>query len=207
MDSLTPLASPTKHVADRCKPLKTIYMKKWYLVLGIIFSGVCILKAEEDKGNYVLIGDSTNAYPTINSILKLDYFDNKVVYIDIWGTRCGPCLREFKHLKPLKKRFNKDSIVFLYLSSPYSERWDDNNAERWKELIYKHKLTGVNILMSAECYVGFFKRYKDKYENKEMYAIPTYLLVDRNGKIVDFKAPRPSERVKLFREIELLLDN
>ena len=178
-------------------------MKVSLLILGLLIS-VIVVKSQDLRNDHKIIGDSLNIYKSVDDILRLKDFQNKVVYVDIWGTRCGPCLGEFKFLPELKDRFKNDSIEFLYLCCPYDLEWDSKNAVLWRELIKKHHLTGTNILMSAECYTkGFFDKYKDKVA--VMYLIPTYLLVDKQGNIVDFNAPRPSSKNVLYDKIELLL--
>lgn len=164
-------------------------------------------EAQNGNDDYTIIGDSTNIYPTIDSILKLKKFQNKVVYVDIWGTRCSPCIQEFGYLPALKEKFAKDSVAFLYLCSPYSVKWDKQNEKRWHDLIIKHELKGVNVFISPECYdSGFFEKYKDNYTEERRYTIPMYLLVDRTGEIVNFNAPRPSTGELLYKDIQLLLD-
>ena len=86
-------------------------------------------------------------------------------------------------------------------------KWDPRNERLWKELIKKHGLEGIHVLMTAECYKnGFFEKYKSKFEPKNVYAIPTYLLVNKKGEIVNFQAPRPSEGEVLYKEIQKFLD-
>jgi len=164
-------------------------------------------EAQNVNDDYTIIADSTNIYPTIDSILKLDKLQNKVVYVDIWGTRCSPCLREFAYLPALKEKFANDSVAFLYLCCPYSLKWDKQNEKRWLDLIIKNELKGVNVFISPECYgTGFFEKYKDNYTEERRYTIPTYLLVDKKGEIVNFNAPRPSTGNLLYKDIQSLLD-
>jgi len=150
--------------------------------------------------------DSANVFPTIDKILELNELKNKVVFVDIWGTRCPPCLKEFQELPGLKHRFQNESVAFLYLCSPYTVKRDKQNEKLWKALVLKNDLKGINVLISSDCYgKGFFDKYKDKYSDARKYAIPTYLLVDKKGKIRDFDAPRPSKGKLLYDEIEKLL--
>lgn len=181
-------------------------MRVVFLFLGFMLFQVAG-EAQNVNDDYTIIGDSTNIYPTIDSIFKLKELRNKVVYVDIWGTRCSPCLREFNYLPALKERFAKDSVAFLYLCSPYSLEWDKQNEKRWQDLIIKNKLKGVNVFISPDCYdSGFFEKYKDNYTEERMYSIPTYLLVNKNGEIVNFNAPRPSSGDLLYNDIQSLLD-
>lgn len=181
-------------------------MRILYLLLIVIFFPIESI-GQKTIEDYTIFGDKENIYKSIDDILEMDGLRNKVVYVDIWGTHCGPCIREFSNLPELKTRFKNDSVVFLYLCSPYKVKWDKKNAKLWEELIVKHDLSGINILISAECYMdGFYEKYKDKFSPQSMYAIPRYLLVDKKGVIADFNAPRPSSKEKLFSAIQALID-
>ncbi|WP_429773988.1 TlpA family protein disulfide reductase [Agaribacillus aureus] len=146
--------------------------------------------------DFFLFGESTNIYPDIDKILTIEALKNKVVYVDIWGTRCRSCLREFQYVSKIQQKYHKDtSIVFLYLCSPYTTNWDANNAKRWREQVYQHDLKGMHLLISAECYENeFFNKYKSRIKPENMFMIPTYLLVNKKGEIVNFNAAKPSNQ-------------
>lgn len=151
--------------------------------------------------SFILIAD-TNRYQQLEAILQEPWFKGKLVYIDLWGTRCGPCLEEFKQLPELKERYKGKDLTFLYLKSPYS--FDD--SKEWKEMVDQYHLRGVNVAMSIQFYVeGFWKKYAAKYPEERWYTIPTYLIADRNGTILDFDAPRPSNKEKLYPLLDKLL--
>ncbi len=182
-------------------------MKKQFLVLIGMLLFCEITYAQKSIADFEIIEDSTNIFKSIDDFFKLDKFKGKVIYVDVWGTRCGPCIKEFEYHKDLKEKFKDKSVEFLYLCSPYSMNWDSQNVELWKKLIVKHNLEGLNVFMSPYCYMdGFFEKYSDKYTEREKYGIPAYLLVNKNGQIVNFKAPRPSSKNELYDEIESLLN-
>jgi len=150
-------------------------IRKITITITLLLVSVCIY-GQKSIDDFNIIGDSTKMFKTIDDIIKIEALKNKVAYIDVWGTRCGPCLMEFKYLPDLKNKFRNDSIVFLYLCSPYSMTWNNENAELWKKLIIKHNLDGINIFMSAECYIyGLYEKYKEKFTPSTMYMIPRYL--------------------------------
>jgi thiol-disulfide isomerase/thioredoxin len=177
------------------------------ILIGLLLIQTISFSQENNLDGFKIIADSTNIYKSIDDILRINDFDNNVVYVDIWGTRCGPCLQEFAHTAELKERFRDKPIKFLYACSPYTMEWDKDNEKLWKELIAKYNLKGVNVFMSPECYMeGFFEKYSDKYPENEKWSIPAYLLVNKKGEIVNFRAARPSTKEKLYAEIEKLLD-
>lgn len=156
--------------------------------------GACQPSAQETQ-----LYSDTSQFKSIEAVLNLPALKGKVVFIDLWGTRCGPCLEEFRHAKMLKERYTGKPVAFLYLKSPYN--FDD--TKEWKEMVERYDLAGINISMSINFYVrGFWERFRQKYPGNRMYGIPTYLIVNRQGKIVNFDAPRPSSLEVLFRAID-----
>jgi thiol-disulfide isomerase/thioredoxin len=121
----------------------------------------------------------------------------KVVYIDLWGTWCGPCREEFVHLADLKKRFSNKSVDFVYIAK-------ENNPEPekyWKQMAAYYKLNGRHILMDK----NLERYFSDLYTRNGNFSFPSYILVDKQGKLVTIRASRPSDKEKLYKEIEKLL--
>lgn len=122
------------------------------------------------------------------SFKSLKDFRGKYVYIDIWATWCGNCWVELPYLKKLEEKYKEKNIVFISLS------WD-KFEDKWKETIKKQEMTGVQLLVK-DIEDPFFVNYAVK-------SIPRYILIDPNGLIVDYNAPRPSDS----DAIEKLLKN
>lgn len=135
---------------------------------------------------------------TLEDLIKRKEFTNSILYIDIWGTRCGPCIYEFKYASELKDRYNGENIKFIYLSVAYSHF---NDEQKWKNMIKKFNLVGFHSLIGVELYDNIMKR-----EGIERpYIIPHYILVDKDGKIVELNALRPSSKQELYNQIDKLL--
>jgi thiol-disulfide isomerase/thioredoxin len=48
------------------------------------------------------------------SLVRLsDYLEKKVVFIDFWGTYCGPCLRELAQIQELHEEFKDKGLIVL----------------------------------------------------------------------------------------------
>jgi thiol-disulfide isomerase/thioredoxin len=114
-------------------------------------------------------------------------FKGKVVYVDFWGTTCAPCLEEFKNFtKPLKEQYkNRPDIAYLYICG--------GTKLIWKQQLQKFNIEGDHIFLNTKDYATLFHRSVRGSKNSVL-AMPRYLIMDKQGKIVDKDAPPPSER-------------
>lgn len=118
---------------------------------------------------------------TAGTTLSLSSLKNKVVYIDVWATWCGPCIQEMPASKVLRKSFEKnDKVVFLYISI-------DSDQQAWKKYLEENAdFKGEHINQPrGEQFQSFWKNY-------QFSSIPRYMLIDQEGKLVDANADRPS---------------
>ncbi len=106
-------------------------------------------------------------------------FAGKPLYIDLWATWCGPCRAEIPFLDKIKEAYKNKPITFLSL-----DVYDD--AGKWAAMVEGQKMSGWQ-LMSPDRDMPFLKKYV-------VDGIPRFILLDKNGKIIDANAPRPSEQ-------------
>ncbi len=111
---------------------------------------------------------------------SLSDFKGKVVYLDVWATWCKKCLEEMNKGKKLKEAFkgNKD-VVFLYVSI-------DIDAEKWKNYIKLNQVEGVHLISRDGAEENILQRYDIPY-------IPRFVLIDKQGNIVQYEAKAPSD--------------
>ena len=115
----------------------------------------------------------------------LSDFRGKVIYMDLWATWCGPCIQESPFFEALSKKYEGKDIVFLPVST-------DSRATTWKSYLKAHH-------KNLPQYISQDQALKDGW--CVMY-IPRFILIDRDFKIVNAYAPRPSEE-----EIEDILNS
>lgn len=117
---------------------------------------------------------------TSGKMVSLSDFKGKVVYIDFWGTWCGPCRQEIPHLKELHSKFeSNDKVVFMSVALERGER----NA--WLNFVRSQGLKGVQLFVEqSNRYVG---------EKFRIASVPTFMLIDKNGNLADANAKRPSD--------------
>ena len=133
--------------------------------------------------------------------MSLTDLKGKYVYMDIWATWCGPCIREIPSLKKIEKQFEGKNIEFVSISVDEGRGYKGNAAEAykgWKKMVADKDLGGIQLLADK----GFNSDFVRKYQ---INGIPRFILVDPNGNIVSADAPRPSNPalIDLFNELGL----
>ena len=118
---------------------------------------------------------------------SLDSFKGKFVYIDVWATWCGPCIQQIPFLKSLEKEYHGKNIEFISLSTDESSRsggsWEAAE-KKWRDFVKAKQLSGTQL------WAGQDYSFQQEYQ---INAIPRFILIDTEGKIIDANAPRPSE--------------
>ncbi len=139
-------------------------------------------------------------YEQINSIYDIIRpLKGKVIYLDVWGTWCGPCKEELKHIPELKAKFKEKDVAYVYLDLD-----DDNLDAQWKEFIKVNNMEGLHLRKSRQTIVPFWKELLANATDKAEYY-PQYFIFDKEGKLVVSKAKRPSEKEELYAQIEQFL--
>ena len=107
---------------------------------------------------------------------KLSDFKGRLIYVDLWATWCGPCLKEAPLFEALAKRYEGKDIVFVPIGT-------DTKAQVWREFLAEHKKElpqyhTTDAVLHTDWAVDF---------------IPRFILIDKDFRIIDAHAPRPSE--------------
>lgn len=169
-------------IFDNCEPLlvsergKDAYMK---------------LRLQAEKMLTQLPAAGEYAYPFAyknkeNEIVRLSDFKGKYVLIDIWATWCGPCKAQMPYLKQLEEEMAGKNIVFvsICLNEP-------SKRQEWLDYIENNDMAGYCLMADN----AFKDEMIVKYNIK---AIPRFILVDPEGKLITAEAPQPREAA--FRE-------
>lgn len=110
-------------------------------------------------------------------VYNLSDFNGKYVYIDVWATWCGPCKAETPHLIALKEKFKGKNVEFIQISV-------DEQKSDWENYVSKEGLDGIQLFAAGwdNPLCDFFK----------INGIPRFILIDKDGNIVNPNADRPS---------------
>lgn len=90
----------------------------------------------------------------------------KAVFIDMWATWCGPCMKGLEAMEPLKEKLKESNVVFVYLTN------ESSPEGTWKSQVAK--TPGVHYRITNALWS----------EIPNLKGIPQYYLYDRHGKRV-----------------------
>jgi thiol-disulfide isomerase/thioredoxin len=122
---------------------------------------------------------------------SLNDFKGKYVFIDFWATWCGPCKQEIPHMKKLVKDYKfYDEIIFVSISL-------DGDQIKWKEFVKDNNMTWLQLWAKPDS--KYFEEYQVEY-------IPKFVIIDKERKILNANAPRPSDK-ELKEVLDKILEN
>lgn len=109
--------------------------------------------------------------------VSLADFKGKLIYIDVWATWCVPCLNEMPALEKLEKEYHNKDVVFVSISI-------DKKKQKWKSFLEGRSSVGVQL------YAGSDSSFMQQYD---IQSVPRFILIDKNGNMLDANTLRPSE--------------
>lgn len=132
--------------------------------------------------------EGTAAESLIDSIWSIN--QGKVIYLDFWGTWCGPCIAEMPNSKKLKHMLAGKNIEFVYLCVSSKE-------EQWKQVISQMQIEGQHYYCDNNQSISIRKAFN-------IEGIPYYMLVNKNGHIVEsgnYLRPMIPETIKKINNL------
>ena len=116
----------------------------------------------------------------------------KLLYIDVWATWCGPCIKEMPALKELVAHYAGKEIEFVSISIDHQ-----SDYKKWRKMVPEKNVGGIHLYDNEGLNSSFMKAFS-------VGLIPRFMMIDREGKIITAHAPRPSDKgVKDFIDKQL----
>ena len=191
-------------------------MKKLTILSSTLLSSALILSAcsstsdKKEETNKQTATSSTSENKAIQAFdftamdkdgktVKLSDFKGKKVYINMWASWCGPCMREIPELeKTYQKLKNNKDVVFLSMTSPNdSEFKNQSPQDKGKDVILnKAKELGVTYPVLFDVNDRFIINYAIR-------SFPTHIFINSDGTIGNRIAGGVTEEL-LTKEIEKL---
>lgn len=162
---------------------------KDYDLIWPIFDKICTSPFFKDEivealasWNYLKPGNPAQDFAGVTlqgDTVHLSDFIGKYVYVDVWATWCRPCLGEIPALTRIEEEMKDNNIVFISASV-------DRDKGAWDKMLTEQTMHGVQIYVGqSETLSGFYK----------ISSIPRFMLFDREGKILEVSADRPTAGV------------
>jgi len=163
------------------KDIKKLYSQKYIDITGdsTLTQTVLAKAIEVSSLGYALpLGSADGQITSLEKVLE--QYRGKVVYVDFWASWCAPCMAQFPAARELHKRMAGQDVQFLFFSM-------DSAESLWLKAVQQNAdiLTGSYRILDSDAV--FLKEI-------QLTKIPRSLIYDRNGKLVDPDAPRPSDK-------------
>lgn len=126
---------------------------------------------------------------TKEQVVLIEDLKGKYTYIDVWASWCAPCRAEMPFQKKIKDKYAPKGLQVLSISLD-----KEVDKTKWLEAIEILEMDWENWII----YEGFDSVF---CKELEIAGIPRYLLLDKEGEIMNSNAPRPSNAA-----LEVLLD-
>jgi len=133
--------------------------------------------------------DAESAYVDIDGKpFSFASLKGKYVYIDVWATWCGPCRQELPHLVKLEEKFHDKNIAFVSISV-------DNRMKDWQRMVMRDKMAGIQLYGGPRAPI---------LTDFQIAGIPRFLLLSREGKVINPDMNRPSDAAteRILNELE-----
>ena len=117
-------------------------------------------------------------YDNESNIVKLADIKGKYIYITFWASWCSSCREELPYFIELCNSYKNNNIAFVSISL-------DKDETEWKNTIKELNIPGIKLFAVH----GFDSEVALNYQ---VNFIPTFVLIDKDGKIINYQAPDPS---------------
>jgi thiol-disulfide isomerase/thioredoxin len=149
-------------------------MKKLLAYLTILFSAASCMNAQKSNFSEEALIENLLSFDGTQVAFKdvLKKHQGKTILIECWASWCSDCVKAMPKVKELQT--NNPNVDYVFISM-------DKTADKWKLGIEKYALTGDHYMANDGMKGAFGTAINLDW-------IPRYIVVDKNGKIVLYRA-------------------
>ncbi|QDQ02199.1 thiol-disulfide oxidoreductase ResA [Lysinibacillus fusiformis] len=148
------------------------------LIIGALIYTLCMSFFKEKK-DIISIGDEAPNFilKDMNGVeFQLSNYKGKGVFLNFWGTYCGPCKKEMPYMNNVFKEYQADGVEILAINIGEAELRVNNFIDQY----------GLNFPILYDSGGTVTSLY-------DFIPLPTTFLIDKDGMIVDIISGTLSE--------------
>ena len=115
-------------------------------------------------------------------MVSLSDFKGKYVFLDVWNIYCGPCIAQIPYIKKYEEELKNENIAFIAVSCDRQKE-----KQKWRDFVIKKEMVGHQLIMDNGRDSDFLIDYNIK-------GFPTFIVVDPDGNMVDYKFLLPENK-------------
>jgi thiol-disulfide isomerase/thioredoxin len=117
---------------------------------------------------------------TDNKVFKLSKVKNKIIVLDFWASWCSPCIEALPMLKTISRDAVSKDVVFVSVSV-------DKKVEAWLKRDKTLDIPWTSVIADSNTTASY-----------KIDALPAYIVIDKNGKIVS----KGASLLELYRTLQ-----
>ncbi len=153
---------------------------KHVLYLFLMVLGACSTAQEKTHFPEKALKDTLLTFDGLEKTVEevLSQYNGKIVVLDIWASWCGDCIAGLPKVKELQQTYGKD-IAYVFFSL-------DRTPDSWKKGIARFGVEGAHYFIPSG-------RKSDFCRAVAVDWIPRYMVLDKEGKILLYKAIKATD--------------
>lgn len=132
----------------------------------------------EFNSNHLISIESNKSYSIKEKLLEER---EKLYLLDFWASWCQPCISAFQKISGFEKEISGKSVSIIYISI-------DDDIKKWKAASNKYHLKKRNSFIINPIYG------KNLLHQLQIEAVPRYILIDSNGRIINYHSSGPGDK-------------